>query len=119
MDPTLIVSLITILANSIVAALGGSGVFSPNLQKLISTLIASAASLFQAFKSGISNSALVTDVITNLQNDLNALEADTSVDPTVIEQIKESIRLLQAAIQGYESAQQTTDPSTLTPLPEV
>jgi len=47
------------------------------------------------------------------------LQADTSIDPAVLSDVAEGIRDLQAAITAYQSAEVTTDPSTLTPIPEV
>lgn len=117
MSLTFIISIITGLANTLLTTLAGQGVLSTNLSKLISTLLASAATLFAAFTSGGTKSSELAAVLAAIQNDLAALKSDTSLNPSVIAQLQESERLLQAAVTAYQAAQVKTDPSTLTPLP--
>jgi len=118
MDFTLIVTLITTFANVVLTVLSSKGIISPALQNLIASLTASGAALFSTLKNGGSPTSILTDVATTLESDLAVVQQDTSIDPTITSQIQEAIKLLKAAIVAYQQAELTTDPSTLTPLPE-
>jgi len=118
MDLTIIVTLITTFANVVLTVLSSKGVITPSMQGMIGSLTASGAALFSALKSGSNPSTILTDVATTLQSDLAIVEQDTAVDPVIVSQIQEAMKMLKAAIAGYEDAQVTTDPSTLTQLPE-
>jgi len=115
----IIVALISNLANVLVSALGGEGVISGNLAKLINTIVSSGAALFALLKSGGTPADAVLNVLNTLQTDLTAVEQDTSTDPGLLKQIQEAISLTEEAINAYEKAQTVTDPSTLTPIPPV
>lgn len=88
---------------------------SQSIDNLITAALAAAVGIFSSLKSGAS----ATGVIVALQAALTALQADTTLDPAVLSDVAEGIRDLQAAITAYQAAEVTTDPSTLTPLPEV
>jgi hypothetical protein len=117
--PALIVSLITALANTLLSVLTGSGVASSSISNLIETLISSGAALFTSLSSGGTPSTTLQSILTALQADLEALQKDTSVDPTVIAQVTELTKMMQAAITAFEQAEVTEDTSTLTPLPPI
>lgn len=88
---------------------------SASIDNLITAALAGAS----AIVTGIQSKASVNVELATLQAALTALEADTSLDPTVLADVAEGIRDLQAAITAYQSAEVSTDPSTLTPIPEV
>ncbi len=118
MNLTIIVALITTLSSTLLSILTGQKVISASLQDLINKLIQAGATLFGLFRSGANAQTELAGVLTELQNGLAALQQDTAVDPVVLAQIGEAVRMTQAAIAGYQQAQLVTDPSTLTPLPE-
>ena len=88
---------------------------SQRLDNLITAALAGAS----AIVAGIVTKSSVNTELAALQAALAALQADTSLDPAVISDIAEGIRDLQAAITAYQAAEVTTDPSTLTPIPEI
>jgi hypothetical protein len=63
-----------------------------------------------------SPAADLTASLTALQSILTSLQQDTNVDPTILPQINECIKLVEAAIAGYEAAEQGADPGNL-PVP--
>lgn len=117
--PTSIITIITVLANILISGLGGQGVISAGLQKLISSLLTAASSLFTVFATGGSPTNVLSGVLTDLESLDTALASETNLSPTDLAQAQEAMKDLQAAIAAYQQAEQVTDPSTLTPLPVV
>ncbi len=118
MNPNTIAILITTLSSTLLSILTGQKIISPSLQDLINRLIQSGATLFGLFHSGSSPQTEFTGVLAELEASLAALQQDTTVDPVILAQIQEAIRMVQASVAAYQQAQLVTDPSTLTPLPE-
>jgi len=119
MGASLIVAVIMQLAQTALTVLTKQNVLSPQLSDLIGVLTESGASLFQTLRSGGTVSDEIKSILSQVQTALTAAKQDTSVAPEVIDQIVEAERVIQAAINGYEAAQQNTDPSTLTPIDPV
>ena len=85
-----------------------------NLDGLIVGLGTALASLVTGL---VNKQPVQSTVLTALQATVTALEADTSLDPTVRAEIAEGLSVLKAGIAGWQAADLDTDPSTLTPLP--
>ncbi len=85
----------------------------------IDNLVAAAGTALAAIITGLKSGNPVNAELTALQAALTALQQDTTLDPTILGDIAEGVRDLQAAITAYQSAEVNTDPSTLTPLPQV
>lgn len=115
----LIVGLITTLASTLMTVLTGQNVVSQKLASLVDSLVAAGATLFSAFTSGGTVTNEMKTVLTTLQTELAAAKQDTSIDPVILDQIAEADKVVSAAIAGFQQGEQTTDPSTLTPLPPV
>ena len=88
---------------------------SQSLDNLITAALAGAS----AIVTGIVTKSSVNTELAALQAALTALEADTSLDPAVLSDVAEGLRVLPAAITAYQAAEVTTDPSNLTPIAEV
>jgi hypothetical protein len=115
----LIVGLITTLASTLMTVLTGQNVVSQKLASLVDSLVAAGATLFNSFTSGGTPTNELTTVLATLQTELTAAKQDTSIDPVILDQIAEADKVVSAAIAGFQQGEQTTDPSTLTPLPPV
>lgn len=114
-----IISLITTLATVLLTALGGQNLISASLQKILQSLLTAAAGLFTDFTSGKTAANALAAVLATLESLDQALASETGLDPVALAQANEAMLDLQAAIQAYQAAEVTTDPSTLTPLPVV
>ena len=119
MPLSIIVTLITTLAQTLMTILSGQGIIGTSLANLIDTLVSSGATLFGILKSGGTPSTQLSAVLTTLQADLKAVQADTTLSPTILQQIEEAIAVVEAGIAAFQQAQINTDPSTLTPIPPV
>lgn len=119
MPVTLIITLIGLVANSVLSILTGQGVTSPALQTLITQLIALGGQLFSAFQSGSTAATEISSTLTTIEAALADVETDTNADPAVVSQVQELVKMLKAALAAEQNAEQVTDPSTLTPLPPV
>lgn len=110
----MLLTIISVIAGLLPALLKAFGV-NDNLDNLTVSLVTAVGELFAGFKSN----KPVTATLTELQSVLATLAADTSLDPTILEDVSEGISDLSAAIAAYQQAEITTDPSTLTPIPPV
>ena len=115
-----ILSIITSLLPTLLNLLGTTGVIPSNLTALITSLAASIPVLIGELISGKSATTDVLAVLKAIQSEVNALKASNTL--FTLNQANE-INALDAgvvnAINSYQGATVTTDPSTLTPLPEV
>ena len=110
----MLITILTLISTLLPAVLKGFGV-SSSIDNLIPAMITALGQII----TGIQTKQPVTSSLTALQTALTALQADTSLSPVILGDISEGISDLQAAIAAYQKAQLVTDPSTLTPLPEV
>jgi hypothetical protein len=110
----MLTEILLALAQLLPGILGQYGV-SPKLDNLIESGISALGAIFAAIRAG----GNVDAVLTALQAALAAVEADTSLDPKVLDETAELIRVLKSAIAAYQQAMVVEDVSTLTPLPLV
>ena len=110
----MLLTIINLIVALLPPILKGVGV-NTNIDNLVAALGTALAGII----AGLKSSTPVQTELSVLQTALTALEQDTSLDPTILEDIGEGLRDLQAAITAYQAAQVNTDPSTLTPLPTV
>jgi hypothetical protein len=110
----MLLTILTALGALLPSLLSKFGV-STTIDNLVGVAFSSGASITSAIQS---KSATAVELAA-LQAALAAVEADTSIDPTVSADIAEGIRVLKAAITAYQAAEVTDDPTTLTPLPLV
>jgi hypothetical protein len=106
-----IISLLSSLLPVLLPKLGTSA----SIDGLIEAAVTGIGALFTAFKS---KSAVAVELAA-LQTALAAVKADTSIPAQDAAEISEVIPDLEAAIAAFQSAEVTTDPSTLTQLPAV
>jgi hypothetical protein len=107
-----IISIILGLLSQILPLVG----VNSNLDGLIVALGTAITSLVTGL---VTKQPVQSTVLTTLQATVTALEADTSLDPTVRADLSEGLSVLKAGIAGWQAADLDTDPSTLTPLPEM
>ncbi len=108
-------AIISIILGLLPQVLQYTGVNS-NLDSLIVGL---GTALTQLVTGLVAKQPIQSTVLTALQATVTALEADTSLDPAVRADIAEGLSVLKAGISGWQAADLDTDPSTLTPLPEM
>jgi hypothetical protein len=109
-----LLTILTLIGAILPQVLKGFGV-SSTIDNLVPLMVSAITGII----SGIVNKSPVTTELTALQAGLAALQADTSLSPVILGDIGEGVSVLKAAITAYQTAQVTTDPSILTPLPEV
>ena len=85
----------------------------------IDNLVTAAATAIAAIVAGIQNKAPVDASLVVLETAIVALEENTSIDPQILDDCAEGLRVTKAAVAAYRQSLITTDPSLLTPLPEV
>ena len=106
-------AIISIILGLLPQVLQYAGV-NANLDNLIVGLGAALTTLVTGL---VTKQPVQATALTALQATMTALEADTSLDPTVRAEIAEGLSVLKAGIAGWQAADLDTDPSTLTPLP--
>jgi hypothetical protein len=85
------------------------------LSNIIETGLSALSALIAGWVKG-SPAADINASLMALQSVLTSLQQDASTDPADLPQIEELVKITEAAIQGYENAENGTDPSTL-PIP--
>ena len=89
------------------------------VSQTLDNLITAIFNGIPAMLSAIATKSSVNVELAAIQAAYVALQADTSLDPAITADIAEGLRVLPAAITAYQAAEATTDPSTLTPIPEI
>ena len=109
--------MLTTILSAIVALLPsllkGVGVSDP-----IDNLVAASGTALAAIIAGIKSGNPVDAELTALEAAMAVLQANTSLDPVILDDVAEAMRVLQAAIAEYRYTLTVCDPSTLTPIPE-
>jgi flagellar motor component MotA len=108
MNITIILSLLGAVAQLF------QGYIGTPLESLIQTGLAALGTLIASWVKG-SPASDITASLTALQAVLTALQNEEANNPTALPQIIEIIKIVEAAIQGYQTAE-ATDPGTL-PVP--
>ena len=106
-------TIITLIIGLLPSVLKYTGL-NANLDNLITSLSGALGGLITSL---VAKQPVDATLLTTLQATLTALEADTSLDPTVLADISEAIAVLKGGLTAFIAAQKITDPSTLTPLP--
>ena len=110
-------TIITLIIGLLPSVLKYTGL-NANLDNLITSLSGALEGLITSLVAKqLGHQAVDATILTTLQATLTALEADTSLDPTVLADISEAIAVLKGGLTAFIAAQKITDPSTLTPLP--
>lgn len=113
--------LIQLVINVTLVALQASGILTPALSQLISSLELQIAPLLQQLIVG--NTSVTADILTSLRSlsgVLATLQQQTSLDPLTLQRIKLLSDSVNQAIVDVQTAQAAgVDLSTLTPLPRV
>lgn len=116
MDPTLIISLFELAANTTLSVLGANGTIPPQYATLASALESSINPLILALKGGAAPSQDVLAAYAAMIGTLNALQQTTGIDPKVLTQVKEYIGAAQDGTTGFLLAQKGYDPANYSPV---
>lgn len=114
-----LVPFIQLLVNIVLTTLQASGVTSPSITSLVSSLEATVVPLVGNLANGQSRTADVLAVLGGLSGVLTTLRNQTGLDPKVLDQIDALTQSVNAGLAGYVQAGKGIDLSLLTPIPTV
>ena len=118
-----VITLVGLLASILVGLKNSAG--QPLIPATVGNIITAGESVVTSIvadinaakDSGAASQTAVTAYLQTIQVLLTALQAEKVLSAQTVSQITGLSTALAAALQAEQAAQQTTDPSTLTPIP--
>lgn len=114
----MILSILSLLVNTLPVILQSTGVISASMSSLITTLGNIVPTVIRSVSAGEPVADEVIQFLQAAQVEIASLRANTLLDPNALQLADTLDRGITDALVAYEAAGKTTDPSTLTPLPE-
>lgn len=111
-------TILMLIVNLVPSILQETGVISPGIESLISKLGGALPGLITSLAAGKGPTDEVMAILDALQTEIGVLMKSTTLSPNGLALASSLDGALTDALAGYKAAQVTTDPSTLTPLPE-
>jgi hypothetical protein len=113
-----LVPFIQLLVNVVLATLQASGVTSPSITALATSLESSVVPLFDKLASGSDKTADTLAVLGALSGVLTTLRNQPGLDAKLLDQINVLDMAVSAGLAGYVQAGKGIDLSLLTPIPQ-
>jgi len=114
----LISTVIMLVINLLPQILESPGPISPAIEALIVKLGASLPGLILSLKNGTGPTDEAMTVLAGLRTEIGVLRDGGLLSPAKLAIADSLDAALSSALAGYQFAETTTDPSTLTELPE-